>query len=216
MPDDGTAISSIQEVRAGRPWWQVCCAGCLLLVAAVFVGGWLLFRGGPGPTNVHLTTLPDAFPKDIQLYHVEDADSITLIQGKNTNKFLQAIMTPLHLFTSGAVVTTTPSLIGSTSTATIQTAMQVLDTYAEKFKDMDTVIVSWDHVSSTRQEIMDFYQGSFARGGFASTSSRDAITGTEMVIGTRPDASIQLQLEEDEQGRGIDAMVAAVTYSLKP
>jgi hypothetical protein len=163
---------------------------------------------------MRLNALPDTFPKNIHLYRLDEARSIMFLQGKNSNKLFQAIMAPLHLFAGGAAVTSTVGV--TTGTASIQSAVQVLDVYAEKFKDMDSVIVSWDAVSSTRQDVMDFYTSTFVQDGFTSTSTHDAVGGTDVLFATRSDASIQLQIQAALNGQGIEAMVAAVTYTNKP
>lgn len=215
MSDEGSDIQPYSEtIRTGRPWWQVCCVGCLLLIVAV-AGGVLFLIRSSGQTSQSLMTLPANYPQDLQLYRIEDASSITFLPGKNKSKILQTISAPLKLFAS-ALGMPAASVGSSTSPAAITTASQALDVYGSKLEGMDSVLVSWKQIQASHQDVMGYYLGMVARAGMSVTTSTDALTGTDTVVAIRDDAVMHIRVQSIPDAQGLEQVVIAITYANRP
>jgi hypothetical protein len=197
------------EVRAGRPWWKICCGGCFLFLFVLIVGAAFLWRGAGGGRGPQiLTELPANFPPSISLYRLEEAQSIEYFSGGEKNRAFSALLSPLKMFGS-VMVSTSNNTDGSASTTAIQ---RLMDTSVSRIEQIDTVTVRWNSLDVSRDEALRFYLESFQRNGFTVDARREDATATDNVIARRDDITVQLMLQDVGDVPGIESLVIVVDY----
>jgi len=171
-------------VRNGRPWWQICCGGCLLIVIAAVIGSFILLRVVTGPGIVQRTTLPPNYPRGLEPYHLNEASSIRYLQGKDKSKMLNTVYAPLKLFAK---------LSGQAApdNSSVQQTGKVVDALGTDAQYIDTVTITWKGLKAKREDVVGYYQKLFTDAGLSIDSilgdaeQGDAITGIREGIFTQ-------------------------------
>lgn len=198
------------DMRAGRPWWKICCGGCFLFLFVLIVGAALLWRGAGGGRGPQiLAQLPANFPPSISFYQLEDAQSIEYFSGSEKNRAFSALLSPLKMFGSVMVSTSENGTEGSASTTAIQ---RLMDASVSRLEQIDTVTVRWSSLEANRDDVLRFYLESLQRNGFTVDARREAATATDNVIARRDDINVQLMLQDVGDVPGIESLVIVVDY----
>ena len=200
-PQDRT----VKEVASGRPWFSICCVGCLLLIAAVGLGVFILLRILTGPSSVSLASLPETYPKDLPLYRLEDAYSISVVQGSQKSRMLKLLAGPAKLF---------GQLAGGEASST-QDIKNVISDYSAQLEHQDTATITWKNLKASRVEVVRYYESLFQKAGLREQAARDEATATDLIFASRPDEAIQIRLQDLPDVEGIDELVIIVDYSSK-
>lgn len=199
------------SVRGGRPWWQICCGGCLLLILAVFVGGFILLQTIAGPGVTHPTQLPSNYPKDIVPYRLSEAQSISYLEGKSKSKIRETMYAPILLFSK---------FIGSQSgedIGALTEAGKSFDAFGADVQNTDSVTLTWKNLRATREEALVYYRDMLrsASPKLETSETSDETMRVEYLSGLRVGTMVQLQFQLGSDPQVIDEMVLAVTYSNK-
>jgi hypothetical protein len=146
-------IGSVE--RSGRPWWQMCCGGCLVVIVifVVFIG--FLMKSYVGQGSIKVLSLPDNFPKDIVPFHLNEVQSISVLSGASKNKIVRVLYAPFQLIAN---------VIKPDQAETKSEALET-DAYIEAFSAgasrIDTVTLRWSNITATEEEIMSYYVNQF-------------------------------------------------------
>jgi hypothetical protein len=202
------------DVVSGRPWFSICCIGCLLVIAAIGIGGFILLRVLTGPTSMTLTSLPDNYPKDLPLYRLEDAASISLVKGSQKSRMLQLLTGPAKLFVQ-ATGGSASSSVGTDLASTTQDIKNAISAYSSQLEHQDTLTVTWKNLKASRLDVVRYYEDLFKKAGLKEQATRDDATATDLVFASRPDEAIQIDLQDLPDVSGIDELVITVDYSAK-
>ncbi|MBU2613666.1 hypothetical protein KJ925_04410 [Patescibacteria group bacterium] len=188
------------EIREGRPWWKVCCVGCLVVVVGIIMLIGFAWRGlsGGGPRS--LKALPQNFPAVVNLYRIEDAVSIVYLPGSEKNRLMAFVMAPFRMF--GRVMISDHQVdqdegVGST---------------VSQLQNIDTVTVRWERFAAERATVLNRYLDDFRRNGFRIDILRDDATATDTVIASREDVRVQLQIQDLADVAGVDSIVVVTDY----
>ena len=192
---------SVSEARVGRPWWKVCCIGCLLMILAPFIGLLILSHVFSGAVAESLNTLPANYPSDIVLYHMEDASSISYLPGKSKGLLAELVSYPARWFGGSA-----------SSSAVEQGASQ----YAAVAQATDRVTVTWNGLNVKESDVTAYYADLFKRLGMPDQSSANPATNSLIDVAHRSDASVQIGIQDSPDVLGVDQIVVTVDYIPKP
>ncbi|MFZ2803760.1 MAG: hypothetical protein WA001_00905 [Patescibacteria group bacterium] len=198
----------VEAAHTGRPWWKVCCIGCLVLIVAVFVGGSLVLRLVTGPSHQVLSTLPANYPADLEPYRLTDAQTIVFMPGKRSSKLLQILFSPVESLVSA---------VGSTSSTQAGAAASFKDaitTYADAMQGFDTVTVSWKGLAAQPDDTLVYYSDLFKKAGMSVQAYRSTSTATDIVFAKRDNAAMQLSIQDTPTVPGIDDIELTVEYAV--
>lgn len=203
----GDAGAVGDSVREGRPWWQICCLGCLMILVAAVVGGFLLLQGVAGPGIERLAKLPSNYPADLQPYRLGDAASISYLQGKSKGKIREIVFAPVQLvekFLTGAKEKTE----GGEGDAS-----RAFTSLGEDIKKTDTVTIVWKDLRADRDEVLAYYKQLFQKAGMTMQLEHEDNEPTYLLTGLRVGNYVQVNIEDAPDVSGIDGIIVAVTYS---
>lgn len=191
---------------AGRPWWQACCLGCLALLIAAGIGGYILLRVAVGPSVVQLATLPGTYPKNLTPYRVEDANTISLVSGAHKGNMMRILEAPIHLFSR--------ALGGASSSdpGTLERSRAALDGYAASLRAMDTVTIQWKELVAPPEQVKAYYTNLFQSAGLSLRTIHDEATATDFLVGQSSSAVVQVEIHDTPETTGIDGVVMTVDY----
>jgi hypothetical protein len=185
------------EMEAGRPWWKVCCAGCILLVFGFAVALFVVIHAITGPGIQHISALPENYPKDLVLFRIEDAASIRYLPGTNKGKMVDILAYPARWFS------------GASSTDAVSAGMEK---YSDAMEGTDRVIVTWINLKTPREDVLRHYAELFKKTGMADRATSDEATGSIVDIAEREDAVMQIEVQDLPDIDGVDRIVVTVDY----
>ncbi len=214
MPIEGLtpALAVPNDVRAGRPWWKVCCGGCCLFIVIILVGLGLLWRGiggiGSGPSLV--ATVPGNFPPSVTLFMLDKAKSIEYFSGHDKNRTFATLLKPLRFF--GSVMVSSSVTDGLHGTTTSIGLDKFMDASTARLEQIDTVTIYWEHLPATKEDLYRFYLEQFQRNGYVVETQRDDASMTDNIVGKRQDVTVQLQVQDLPDVEGVDTVTVTVDY----
>ena len=191
------AAGSVSETRVGRPWWKVCCIGCLLMLLAPVIAIVILSHVFSGVTEQSLSTLPPDFPSDIQLYRLQNASSISYLPGKSKGKLAELLSYPSRWFGSS-----------SSSAEVEQGAKQLIDVA----ESTDRVTVTWSNLNVKEEDVMLYYAALFKQLNMQDRATIDDATHSVIDVANRKDVSIQIGIRDLPEVPGVDQIVVTVDY----
>lgn len=195
-----------EAASRGRSWLQVCCIGLLGLIVAFFVGGYFLLRIIAGPASRELTQLPANYPREIELFHVQEAQSIAYAPGKSKGKMMQILSAPARVLAS---------FVGSAS-STDRIASQrftaALEGYSKELESLETVTIHWQPVRATRQEVLAYYSGLFARLNMTVDTVKDEQKLIDSILAKGQGTAVQLVLHDATSTPDLDDLTVTVDY----
>lgn len=188
---------SIASAETGRPWWKICCAGCLLLFLGFFIALVITIRAVTGPGTQRLSALPAGYPTDLKPYRLEEASSIEYLPGASKGKLMEAASYPLRWFG------------GSTTT---EQATSGVKTYARLLQTTDRITITWEHLSASRDDVLRAYSELFKKTGMTDQASTDEATGVVVDMAERDDAVVQLSIQDVSETPDVDRIVLTIDY----
>jgi hypothetical protein len=191
---------------AGRPWWQACCLGCLALLVAVGIGGYILLRVAVGPSVVRLSTLPEGYPKNLMPYRLEDAQAISLVSGAHKGNMMRILESPVRLLSRAF------GSVSSSEPGTLERSRTALEGYASSLHSMDTLTIEWKEFSASPEEVKVYYTNLFQAAGLSLRTIHDEATATDFLLGQSPTAVVQIELHDTVAIPGIDGLIMTVDY----
>lgn len=212
MDQTGTSSEGVSDsIRSGRPWWQICCGGCLLSIFAIFAGGFILLQTIAGPGVTHPSVLPSNYPKDIVPFRLSEAQSISYLEGKSKSKIRETMYAPILLF-SKLLGRQTGQDVGS-----LADAGRSFDAFGADVQNTDSVTLTWKNVRATREEVLGYYKKTLgdANPRLETTETSDETEKSVYLSGLRVGTMVQLQIQSGSDPQVIDEVVLAVTYSNK-
>ena len=194
-------------VRNGRPWWQICCGGCLLIVIAAVIGSFILLRVVTGPGVVQQTSLPSNYPKALEPYHLNEASSIAYLQGKDKSKMLNTVYAPLKLFAK---------LSGQAApdNGTVQLDAAAVDALGTDAQYIDTVTITWKGWKAATPDVTAYYQKLFTDAGMKIDSAHGTVEQGDAITGVRDGMFAQISFLPGSETGTVDAELV-VSYSNK-
>ncbi len=202
-------------LEGGRPWWQACCLGCGLFLLAI-CGAIIFFAYSySGPVVQSRTSLPSNFPSDILFFHAQDAKHVTYIPHTPKQNIFSKFASPFQLLNiiknqSDISIPDKMALLMShmTSSTSYSTYMNVIDA--------DTVFLDWDSIpESQTKDVTQYYQDMLKRARFEVRILHDDTAHTDIIVGEREDASVQVDVNGRTGDGGIDEIRAVVNYRVK-
>lgn len=190
----------------GRPWFSICCIGCIVLLVGFFVASYAFVRVISGPTSRTVRSLPANYPADLPLFRIQDASSIVHAQGKDRGNMMRIIAVPMKFFAQFSQSTS------SQGQGTSDRFAQVWSGYTDQVQGMDVVTVTWEDLNASREDVLRYYADLFQRVRMENQAMRDEATGTDIVLATRPSSAIQLRLRDVPETPEIDELVITVDY----
>jgi hypothetical protein len=198
------------EMRAGRPWWKICCGGCCLFLILAVAGGFLLWRGiGGGRGPVALSDLPSNFPPSITVYRLDQARSIEYFSGADKNKGFAALLSPLRYFGSVMMTTAPSEQVESSSTNPLA---RFVDVNAARLGQVDTLTIRWKSLVATSDEVLRFYREQFRRNEYLIDETRDEAAGSTLLVARRGDVTAQLLIQDVPDVAGLDSITLIIDY----
>jgi hypothetical protein len=196
--DSEPGQASADEAIEGRPWWKVCCVGCLGLVILLLVGVFFLLRILPnaGPRSVR--ELPDDFPADLVLFRPEAAVEILYYPAEDKNRAFRYVTGPLSIFARGE---------------NAELPKQI-EQGLVGVKDFDTVTVHWVNLNAKKDDVLRFYAGAMIQAGIADPQMREQKDGNELVemLGLSERLNVKVFLNDDPETAVIDSVTVLVEY----
>lgn len=187
----------ILQAEMGRPWWKMCCAGCLLLLVGFFAALFIVIRGLSGPGAQSLAALPPNYPADLPLYRIEDAVSFQYLPGRSKGKLMETLSYPLAWFSKAM------------SSDAVRSGVQK---YTTVLQGTDRVSVTWINVKASRDEVLRAYAELYKKAGMSDEATSDEATHSVAGVARRMDAVIQLYLRDAPDVTGVDQIVVTVDY----
>jgi hypothetical protein len=191
---------------AGRPWWQACCLGCLALLIATGIGGYILLRVAVGPSVVHLSTLPEGYPTKLVPYRLEDAEAISLVSGAHKGNMMRILQSPLRLMSRAF------GNASSSESGTLEKSRMAIEGYASSLRAMDTVTIEWVGLDATPEAVKMYYTNLFQAADLSLRTIHDEATGTDFLLGQGANAVVQIELHDTATVPGIDGVIMTVDY----
>lgn len=193
--------ATTEDVIEGRPWWKVCCIGCLFMaivfVIAILIG-LRLFTGSTSPQT--LRSLPASFPQGVVLFRPEQNDSIVYYPASSKNKNFGIITQSVKLFGSEGDQLST-----------------LLDTGLKSVKDTDTVTIHWSNMDAPADEIIRFYAGAMKQAGVGDPQMKQTSDATvRKMVGLTSRLSLQLLVVDLPDTETVDSITFVVEYPSLP
>lgn len=195
-----SAPGSVSEIRVGRPWWKVCCIGCLLLFFAPLIGLVILSHVFTGTSEQALNALPANYPSEIALYHLESASSISYLPGKTKGKMAELLSYPARWFGDA-----------SSSAAVEQGTQQFVATA----QATDRVTITWSNLNAKEEDVMLYYAALFKQLGMTDRATTDDANHSIVDIAQRSDARVEIGMKDTPEVPGVDQIVVTVDYTPK-
>lgn len=196
-PDQATMEAAI----VGRPWWKVCCMGCLAFIVISLISVYMairVFSGTGSPQK--LDSLPASFPKDVVVYRPEEVDEIQYYPASSKNKNFNIITEPLKaLGQEGSQLS------------------KLLDSGLKNIKDTDTVTIHWSNVDAPREDVIRFFAGAMKQAGIGNPQMKQTSDAAiSNMIGLSADLSLKLLVIDRSETKAIDSMTFVVEYPSLP
>jgi hypothetical protein len=195
------------QATEGRAWWKVCCTGCCLGVAALFVVIPLLLQFVFNAAPEKVARVPDSYPSQMLLFRPEEAAEILYYPAASKGKVARLLSGPLALIQR---IPLPESMSSSTSADQIG---RVIREELRRVEGRDTVAVRWSSLNATRDEVLRFYAGALKQAGMPQAQTRrDAAANLDELLSQRPDMRFSLLLTDDPSIRGVENVSVVVEY----
>jgi len=189
--------ATTEEVIEGRPWWKVCCVGCVVFVIVAVLAVVLIVRLSPGAGPRLVSTLPDAFPNDVVLYRPEAIREIYHYPAESKHRALRFFYAPFQAMGKDA-----------------KKLPELMQTGLKGVTDTDTVTINWASLDATPDEIARFYAGSMIQAGIEEPQMRRTDQDGTVIemTGSRTGLSYRVVLFDDAETPAVDTVTVIVEY----
>jgi hypothetical protein len=195
---------AIDQMRSGRSWFRSCCLGCGGIFVVLFVGFFLFTRILLRSHVEVVKAVPADFPKNIPLFQVDQAQVITLEEGRKKSQAMHYLTWPLRMM--GDVVE------APTQEGQPVTMGKILDAYGSDVGRVDALSIEWADLPLTRDELLSEYRNALQKEGFVVEEGRFE-NGAEYLKGQREDATFYLGLQDlPESAKVLERVMINVSY----
>ncbi len=196
-----------ERARSGRPWWQLCCGGCLFAILAIIVGVFILIQTLAGGGVSHQLTLPSNFPSQVVPFRMDLAQSIDYFKGENKSKMLRTIYAPIKLLNQlTGRSAQNASIAASTANG--------VSAFGADVRHIDSVTITWKNLQASPSEVITYYTNQFRKVGLTVSQTQNNTKEGEAVTGIEQGLFVHLALT-GEAKTSVDKVVLVVSYSNK-